>query len=538
MRYRRWLLAAGAAVVILTIAASVMIPLLVDTARVRALIAGAASEALGRSVKVASVSVAVLPLPTVVLRGLEVADDPRFGPAPFLALDRGEIRLRLAPLLTGRFELGDLLLRKPRLTVIQGTEGRWNVGSLGAGPEPRTASRPARGGGTASAGAVLPSRLTIKDGVVAYVVRGAADTASEYRVENLDLTVTGRGSLLAFEGDARVKPGDLSVKVAGGSIGLTGAQSLLEAPLRARVTLNGQSLAALIRGASGSTSAIDGALRATLALAGTVSNPSASGDIELTNVTVMQVNPQCPGPKRRMLTASPLTMNAAWQEGRLTGRPVTARLAGGTLTANLTATFDGGVRVDLTDLTVTGLPVEKVLVDFLCEGYAVSGPLELSGATSLGPGDLWSTLSGSGRLRIGPGKVVGSQALALMEGVVRVGGAISALLSADLPVALFSSPLDFDSITGTYQITNGVVTTRDLFYRSRAMTVAVTGEYGLATGTMNLDAVVNHGRGEVKAKLTGTAASPSISVAPSTILREVDAGKLKRGLQDVLKRLR
>src|SRR2546426_9213767 len=36
----------------------------------------------------------------------------------------------------------------------------------------------------------------------------------------------------------------------------------------------------------------------------------------------------------------------------------------------------------------------------------------------------------------------------------------------------------------------------------------------LASGRMNLDMVVNHGRGEVTAKVTDTAASPSIRVAP------------------------
>src|SRR2546430_17624733 len=82
-----------------------------------------------------------------------------------------------------------------------------------------------------------------------------------------------------------------------------------------------------------------------------------------------------------------------------------------------------------------------------------------------------NTLSGAGQLRIGRGRVVGRQALALIGGVVRVGGAVSSMLSADVPASLFTSPVEFDSITGTYQIANGVVKTRDLLYASRVMRV-------------------------------------------------------------------
>jgi uncharacterized protein YhdP len=119
---------------------------------------------------------------------------------------------------------------------------------------------------------------------------------------------------------------------------------------------------------------------------------------------------------------------------------------------------------------------------------------------------------------------------------VRVGGAVSSLLAADVPSRVFDVPLEFDSITGTYTLINGVATTRDLLYTSRSLKVAIAGNYALASGRMNLDLVVNHDRGEVKAKLTGTAASPSINVAPSSVLKDVDPQKVQKGIQDLLKR--
>jgi hypothetical protein len=55
---------------------------------------------------------------------------------------------------------------------------------------------------------------------------------------------------------------------------------------------------------------------------------------------------------------------------------------------------------------------------------------------------------------------------------------------------------------------------------------------------MDLNMIVTHGRGELKAKVTGNAASPSIRVDPATILRGVDREKVEKGLGDLLKRIR
>jgi hypothetical protein len=215
-----------------------------------------------------------------------------------------------------------------------------------------------------------------------------------------------------------------------------------------------------------------------------------------------------------------------------------AELATGTVTTNLTADLGRDLRIRLDDLAVKAVPLEPVLVDFLCQGYAVTGPLDLSGALSLAAAKPLETLSGTGSFTIGAGKIVGKEALALIGNVVRVGGMVSSLLDADLPASTFASPVEFDSITGTYRITDGVATTQDLLYTSRAMKVAVAGTYVLASGAMNLDTTVRHSRGEVRAKVTGTTASPSIRVVPSSVLRSVDREQVERGLRDLLKQFR
>src|SRR5206468_763542 len=105
-----------------------------------------------------------------LLRGLEVAEDPRFGPGPFLTLERGEVRLRLLSLLAGRVEFGTVVLKQPLISVVKDADGRFNFASLRATSEPRPApsARP-RGGGASSAAAALVSRVTLEDGAISYV---------------------------------------------------------------------------------------------------------------------------------------------------------------------------------------------------------------------------------------------------------------------------------------------------------------------------------------------------------------------------------
>lgn len=535
-RWVKWLLGVIAALVVLVIVAAAVVPYLVDTPRIQAYIATAATQTLRRPVKFSSVWLRVLPLPAVELHGLEVADDPSFGAAPFLRLDTGRVRLKVVPLLTGRVELGDVVLKKPVITIIQAADGRLNISTLGTTTEPRPPSRPGRTTGAPAAVApVAVTRVMVDDGLVTYVARGKGEVPAQYRLSGVDVTLTGGGTQITFKGDARLQPGDVGLTVRDGIVAV-GARPLTEASLRGKVTIDGKDVTSLAAVAIGPTPALGGGVKGTLALGGTVGAPTAAGEVTLSALTVTQSNPRCPEPKRRTLTIPSVKLNAGWQEQRLIGKPLTATLGGGTITTQLTASLDRGVRVELVDLGIKALPLEKVLVDYLCQGYAITGPLDLTGGLSFEARDMWNTLSGPGQLRIGKGKVVGSQALALIGGVVRVGGAISSILAAEVPTQAFDSPLEFESITGTYTLANGVATTRDLLYTSRAMKIAIAGDYGLATGRMDLDMIVTHGRGELKAKVTGTTASPSIRVSPATVLRDVDPKKAEKGIKDLLKR--
>ena len=532
-----WLAATAAAIALLVIVAAVALPRLIDTPRIQSLIASQVSHTLGRPVTFASLSVRLFPLPAVELANLRVADDPKFGTAPFVQLERFALKLKLRPLLTGRVEFGDVVLKKPVIAVIQDAQGRFNFASLGAAPaEPRPPASKPRPGGGSSGGAVIPAAVKIDDGVVTFTTRSGG-RAQNYRIENLDVATETGVTGVAFKGTGRLKPGDLDLKFVDGRVTMNGGKPLTESALSAKLSLEGRQIKDLVSTVLGPTPVVAASLKGSLVLAGAVGNPRAAGDVTLSDVAVTQASPNCPEPKQRTLKLDPLKLNLAYENATVTLRPVTTGIGGAAITANVAAALEG-LNVQTRDLAIKSVPVEKVLVDFVCQGYAVTGPLDLTGVLNFSGHDLWNTLGGSGQLKIGPGKVVGSQALALLGGITRVGGALSALLSADLPPNLFDSPLDFESITGTYQIVKGVLTTRDLLYTSRAMKVAMAGEYALGSGRMNMQIVMNHARGEIQATVTGTAASPSIRVNPAAAVKGIDPGRAKSGLEELLKKIR
>jgi uncharacterized protein involved in outer membrane biogenesis len=529
-----------AAIVVLTVAAIVALPRLVETSRVQSLIASSASQALGRPVKFQSLSVTVLPYPAARLHTLEISDDPAFGSGAFLTLDAADFRLKLGALLRGRVEFATLVLKEPRIALIQGADGRWNFASLGTARETAAAPRaPARGGGATAAPSALVSRIVVDKGLVTYEARTAdGGRRARHRLESVDLTLAATPGAMSLAGAARVMPGDVAVRISDGTLGLSGARSLAEASIRARLAIESKDVRPAVASVWGAEPAIAGALSGRLTVSGTVARPRAAGEVELQGPTVTRTSPDCPEPRRRTLSLSSLKASVTWDDGRLVLQPLTTGLGRGTVATKLTATATPPMTTELSDLVLKGIPLERVLVDFLCQGYAVSGALDLTGGFTLAAGDPLRTLAGAGQLRVGPGQIVGASALTLLSGIVRLGTGVTSVLALDVPRLATSSPLEFESIVGTYQVRNGIVTTRDLLYTSRAMKVRVAGDYALATARVSLDVVVDDGRRQLQAKVTGPAAAPAIRVAPAAILRQLDAERAERDLKDLLKKFR
>lgn len=510
----KWILIAAGALVLLVAGALVALPWLVDVPRVQAFIAQAASQALGRPVRFASVSVSALPRPSVRLKGLQVAEDPRFGQEPFLLVEEGTFRLRLRPLLSGRVELTDLTLEKMRVEIID-DGGRLNVASLGPAAAPaRPAPRPPAATAPAAAAAAAVSQVRIKNGSVHFVRRGKEPL--DLRVDDMDFVVRPAGETYTAEGSARLSPGTLKVKVAQSSVALPPGRGLGDAPLRATVEVSGSDVGPLARGFL-TAPALRGPVQGQLRVTGTVSQPAAQGELTFSTLTVSDRPPQCPPPPERQLQLAEVRAPIGFTLARLEVAPVTARTAGGTLSARVGVALGGAARtVTVKEIAVKGMELGPLLVDHLCQGYAVTGPLDLTGDATFAAGDPLRTLGGAGRLHIGRGRVVGPAALALVRDVATVAGLVAPLIEGrPAAVGQAAKPLNFSSITATYRVTNGVVTTDDLVYQGEGLTGNVAGSYGLADGRVDAAVTLTQGRTQVKARITG--AGQAVRVVPTGV---------------------
>ena len=510
----KWILIAAGALVLLLAGALVGLPWLVDVPRVQAYIAQAASQALGRPVRFASVSVSALPRPSVRLKGLQVAEDPRFGNQPFLQVEEGTFRLRLRPLLSGRVELTDLTLEKMRVEIID-DGGRLNVASLGpTAPPGRPAPRPPAGAAPAGAAAATVSQIRIKDGSVHFVRRGKRPL--DLQMDDMDFVVRPGGETYTVEGGARLAPGALRLKVTQTSVSLPPGRALGDAPLRATVELSGSDVGPLARGFVASP-ALRGPLQGRLRVTGTVSQPVAQGELTLSTLTLSDRSPQCPPPPERQLQVAEVRAPIGFTLPRLDVAPLTARVGGGAASARVAMALTTAARtVTFKEMTVKGMELGPLLVDYLCQGYAVTGPLDLTGDAALDAGDPLRTLGGAGRLRIGRGRVVGPAALALVRDVVTVAGLVAPLAEGrPAAVGQASRPLDFSSITATYRISNGVVATDDLVYQGDGLTGNVAGTYALADGRVDAAVTLTQGRTQVKARITG--AGQAVRVIPTGV---------------------
>jgi len=510
----KWLLIGLGVLIALVIAAIAALPWLLDTPAIKSYVTQVAAHSFGRPVRYASLSVSAFPLPAVRLKGFQVAEDPAFGPGPFLTVGEGRIGIRLRPLLSGRVELADLTLDEPRIDLVEDAGGRLNLATLGAPAAPGPVAPRGAGarGGSLPGGGLVFSSVRVVNGSVRYTRRGGKEAAIQLEKINMAMSQGAPGEGLVLRGDAVAQPGGLRLVVAEASLMPGAARPLGEMPLKATVDLEAEDVAP-IAAIFLASPVVSGAAKGKLQLAGTPARPTATGMISLDRLTLSELRPQCGGTARRQLVMEAVRLPLTASPTAIDSAPATARVARGSMSLRATVSLHAPAAATLREIAVKAMELGPVLVDFLCQPYAVTGPLDLGGESTLRLADMLKSASGSGRVRIGPGKVVGREIVRLVRDVVGLGTTVSALARPDRPLG--SSPLDFDSITGTYTIADGVARTDDLLYRARDVTVRAAGTYALADGRVAMEVTLTQGANQVKGFVAG--APGSLHVVPTGV---------------------
>src|SRR5271169_5631671 len=137
----------AAIVVAVLIVAAIAIPLLVNVNNFRPEIESNLSSALGRPVKVGTLSLSILS-GSVGADQLAIADDPKFSSAPFIQAKTLKVGVELMPLLFSKqLNVTNLRIEQPQIALLRDRDGIWNFSSLGN----RAGNQPAQAGAKTSA---------------------------------------------------------------------------------------------------------------------------------------------------------------------------------------------------------------------------------------------------------------------------------------------------------------------------------------------------------------------------------------------------
>lgn len=285
-------------IVLALVLAALFIPPFISIARYKARITGAMARSLGRTVKLSSVELVLLPRPGFELHDLVVDEDPAFGAEPVLHANTVEASIRLWSLWRGKLEISRISVDEASLNLVRTAQGRWNVDALF-----RNATNNA--GQSFAAGAVgqsnrtrqqLPtlvatnSRINFKRGVekLPFSLSNAELNLSSSGTGSWDLTLRGQ----PVRTDLPLSPGDT------GEIRMNAtfhnAPELRQMPIKLELEWRKAQLGQLTRLLLGADAGWRGDLTGNLTLEGTAGDAQVKSRLRATNVHRVEFAPNAP----------------------------------------------------------------------------------------------------------------------------------------------------------------------------------------------------------------------------------------------------
>jgi hypothetical protein len=188
---------AGFGLTAVLVAAVVVVPAFVDLGIFKRTYLPLIEDAIHRRVDVGEVRLTLIPTPSIHLANLKVSDTPAFPANTFFAAQQLQLRLKLWPLLRGRFEVTEFVLERPVINLQKQADGSFNYADL-AGKriplEKKSQGKRKPGPKTQESATLpffMPSRMRIKDGQLNVQTKGQKPV----NINGIDL------SLQEFSGD-------------------------------------------------------------------------------------------------------------------------------------------------------------------------------------------------------------------------------------------------------------------------------------------------------------------------------------------------
>jgi AsmA protein len=148
-------------------------------------------DAVHRRIDVGEVRLRLVPAPSIRLSKLTISDTPEFRDHTFFAAEQILLRLKLWPLLRGRFEVTELVVNKPVVNLVKQPDGTFNYADIAAKKSQQGATKrdtqkktlPAQD--VAAVPLILPARLRVRDGRLNVETKGQEPV----RIDGVDLAL-------------------------------------------------------------------------------------------------------------------------------------------------------------------------------------------------------------------------------------------------------------------------------------------------------------------------------------------------------------
>lgn len=456
-------LAGVGVIVFLLVLLVFLLPFLIDLNKYQDQYRPIIEDALNRKISICDIRLTVFPRIGARVEGFSVLDDPAFSFNPFASLTSLDVGVKLRPLLSGRVEVEEIMLRDPILVIIKNRDGALNVSTLGKKgiAEPKAVTRvPAHPpeGLLRMLALLAVDRLSLTGGTVTYRDL-SMDKPAEYTLQDLSLQLSsvGLGQMPNFHASMLVQPMNMPLTIDARFGPLTETTDIETAT--ATVSLGNTQF--VITGKSvGSRTAVNIASPAINTADLPVVLPLKK-PVEIKN---LHISAELHDQQARVSTLTFDLLNGM------------VKAQGGLTLAAEAPPFDAHVSVKGLQL---GPTLEAVGVDALSISGSAAVDLTVQGRGFSMP-NLIKTLEGVGHVIVKDGKLEGVNLLQEVAALLKIAG----IATDNVKVTAFSA------IEGDIAIQQGVITLQRLVAESHDFQATAAGTIGLDR-TLNLKANLN-----------------------------------------------
>ena len=491
---------------VVVVAGVAILPRVLDVNRYHDRIRVELQKALGRQVQLGEMSLGLFP-PTFKVQNAVIGEDPKYNSGmAFAQTAELDIELKLQPLLHRDIQIAKLRMMRPQVEVIRGTDGAWNFSTIGTHDEQQSKEQ------QASSKPLSLDRLQIDDGSVAITDQQKHQPRMEYKNIDLVLKDFAPGKPFEIALSAHLPgPGKQVVKLEGRGGPITDA-TLISTPFEGtlqldQVLLSGAQAYLASQTLAGMEASIGGNLKfkndagkvatnGTIRLDNVVSHGKALGfpieldynasdDLKAEVITVSHtqlklgtapfvINGTVNGKSTPALADLKLnTQNASLAELVKLAEAAGVSLSpgmqpSGLLSADLTARGPLSGPAVAGTLRATQLKVSGVLANALQINLNMAPP----GA------DLVRTLTGRISVNLSDGKLTGVDMAQQLGAIGKFTGASK----------VGDGATHVSSLTGDFDLKNGVASTNNLKALTDAGTIAATGTASLVNQGLDLKA--------------------------------------------------